>query len=895
MKRFSIVLIALLTVFNIQVNSKGTPIVSAPKKKVVEIPEPVEPAEMCQLLKKEDHLGIRVRSISLKKIEDLSRAVNAGSNGDQYSKPFYSNDENLILSGIEYMYSVGNAPFTNNGNIVFTYDANGITTGYESTQINKDNIINLCNENNFYPIDATVKTVVNNDPDDYSKETYYIDPVDGERHDISITKYKYFNDEPVLTINKALDENGIMTDYAKVESQFDNQGRPVVTFVYTPHFTEQHKMYLDLYRKYEYEYLSDNMISKTTYSLIDQDGNRYWENYQKIVSGYDTEGYYCYEMMEYDTLKSTWTGSRKYRCLLSDDETQYTEINWAWDIDGNEWILSDKSFSIYNSNDLTTYQENYLYDTALGTFYMSSKCGYEFQGDTLQISDWLIVYNAPESLEQLSQQDARINFSRKNEYFYNKDNMVTSAAHFVLNDKCEWFMVSKEATLYYASGLIRNYNLYTLDIQGADTTWVIDELDNVEIDNAGNIILDESYSTWDKDINTWQTGSIHKWNYSPDGKLLSDILYSIEMGDTTCDKTLISYDDAGRTEMISKYLQYPHETDWILYNKEEYTFDSSARTLTSQKSDLDQNGQWHVVYKTFRQLDSNDRTLLYESYTWDYEGNSWIGETKEENQYNEQGDTTMIVSYIWNDMLNNWVGNEKSCYYSIDDSISLELYYWDYDRNDWYGYTKVGYYSDEDKYIEASYIWNFETWCWEGIEKSEYIFGSDDYNFTCIEYDWDADNMNWQTNEMYIFENQETDTYTFNRTTVFGWNSLTSRWDCDYRDTQWQYLNNVGNLDYILTTSEKIDDQTNDWKTIYTLKDVHIYTARTNVESIKANDNITVSDGNITVLSAHNGFITICTAAGTPIATGQGTLSVPAIPGTYLITIDNKTTKVIVF
>ncbi len=889
MKRFSIVLVALLTLFNAQVSSKIIRIVSASSMKDVRTPMV---SARRQYYYYKDSVFVRAMGLRLRDLRGL--AQDAGTNDSQFNKSFYSNDESAILSGIEYMYSFGDAPLANNGQIDFTYDANGILIGYESTQINAGDIIDICNETDLYPIGATVKTVVDDDPDNYRKEIYYIDPLSGERHDVSIKRYKYFNDEPELIIAKELDENGIMTEYAKVESQYDSQGRPTVTFIYTPHFTKQGERYLGIYRKYEYEYLSDGMISKTTCSWVGQDGDGHWEYMDRVISGYDSEGYYCYEKMDYDLTESTWSGNQKFRCLLSDDETQYTQINWTWDSDVKKWTLFDNSFCRYNPKGLVTYQENYLYDTILCAFYMSSTGGFDYQGDTLRISDWLIAFDAPESLEPLSQQ-AHINYSSKNEYFYNKDNRMTSSAHYELNEKGQWVLVSKDATLYYASGQIWTYYRFCLDIQGADSVWVIDELKNVEIDNAGNIILDESYSTWDNNIDTWQTGSIYEWEYSPSGKLLSEILSSIDMGDTTRYKTLYSYDDAGRTELISKYLQNPNETDLILYGKEEYTFDTSTRTLTSQTSDLDQENQWQIMGKTLRQLDSNDRTLLFESYTWDSEASSWIGVNKEENLYNEQGDTVMSASYEWDDMLNDWIGLEKNCINSKNDTISAELYFWDYDRNDWFGGRKLEYYSDEDKLIEAQYSWNYTTWCWEGADKSEIIFGSDDYNFTDIEYEWDADKMDWVAGMKYVFENEETDSYSYERTTSYGWNNLTSQWDCGFRDTEQNFRNNAGNLDYILTTREKPDDNTNDWKTVYTLKDVYVYTGKTEVEKKGIiNADIIISDGTITVSTADDSLISITSASGTPIANGHSALSVPVSPGIYMITVGSRTTKVIV-
>ena len=888
MKRLSIVLMALLMLFNAQVNSKSTLVVAAPNKKDIKTP---------LVLGRQRYYhnddSVYVRALDKRRLDVMNPAQDAGNNGEQFNKPFYSNDENYILSGIEYLSSVDVAPLSSIGQTEFTYSADGVVEYYESTQKNKDGVFNANLGYYRYPIDATIKTIVDFNPNDYRKEVYYT--VHGERHDISIKRYKYFNDEPELIIEKELDKYGQkMIEYTKVESQYDSQERPVVTFIYSPHFTEQGEQYLDLYRKYEYEYLPDNMISKTSYYRTDQEGNDNWEYLDRIISGYDSQGYYRYEKMDYDPAESTWSGNLKYWCKLSDDGTQYTQINWTWDSDSNKWTLYDKSSCIYNSKGLATHQENYLYDTILCAFYMSSTGGFEYQGDTLQISDWLIAFDAPESLEPLSQQ-AHINYSSKNEYFYNKDNRMTSSAHYVLNEKGQWVLVSKDATLYYPSGQVWTYYRFCLDIYGSDSVWVIDELKNVEIDNAGNIILDESYSTWDNDMNTWQTGAILEREYSTSGKLLSETMSSIDMGDTTRYKTLISYDNKDRVELISRYSKYPNQPDWILYGKQEYTFDSSTMTLNSQTWDLDQEGQWHIVGKTTSQLDSNDRTLLYESYTWDYESESWMGLEKEEYQYNEQGDTVMRAYYQWDDLQNNWIGSEKHCTYSNNDSICVEDYYWDPDMNDWYGYDKVDCLSNDNKYSVAYYSWNYKKWCWEGTEKSEIIYGSDDYNFTDIEYKWDMDKMEWVPGKMYVFENQETDSYSFDRVTYSGWNNLTSLWEYGYRDSEWKYWNNVGNLDYIVTTREKINEYTNDWKHVYTFKDIYLYTGKTQVVNNKIiNADILISDGTITVRDAHDSMISIVSASGITIATGRSALSVPVSPGTYFITIDGQTTKVIV-
>ena len=82
---------------------------------------------------------------------------------------------------------------------------------------------------------------------------------------------------------------------------------------------------------------------------------------------------------------------------------------------------------------------------------------------------------------------------------------------------------------------------------------------------------------------------------------------------------------------------------------------------------------------------------------------------------------------------------------------------------------------------------------------------------------------------------------------------------------------------------------------MYTLKDVYVYTGKTEVEKKSIiNADIIISDGTITVSTADDSQISITSASGTPIATGRSVLSAPVSPGIYMITVGSRTTKVIV-
>ena len=334
----------------------------------------------------------------------LKSTVPLSSGGTRISQPRYGNQH---LSHIDYLYSIADGPFIQNGSMTITYNENGSIIKTESAQKNTDNIINLYSTlNTTIPLNATLYKIKVQTDDEDRNEIYYIDSETGLRHDISVSITTNYNGEPAYVIEKKLDNTGNMIEYAKVESEFDGQGRPVVTVFYSPHYTEQDSMYLDLYKKLEYEYLPDGLVSTTTsHYIINPDGNSYWQPTIRTIYGTDAEGYYCDELLDFDTTISAWKGIEKRRELINEDES--TKINWEWNDDTGKWVPYDMSIERFNEYGSTIYHEKYSYDTTLGAFYLDYKEGADYIGDSLT-SEWSINYDKPQTIEQLSDPESLI-------------------------------------------------------------------------------------------------------------------------------------------------------------------------------------------------------------------------------------------------------------------------------------------------------------------------------------------------------------------------------------------------------------------------------------------------------------------------------------------------------
>ena len=857
----------------------------------------------------------------------LKRGVPLSSGGTRISLPF---DRNQHLSHIDYQYSIADGPFIQNGSMVITYDENGSIIKTESEQKNTDNIINLYSTSNTtIPLNATLYKLKVQTDDEDRNEIYYIDSETGLRHDISVSITTNYNGEPAYVIEKKLDDAGNMIEYAKVESEFDGQGRPVVTVFYSPHYTEQDSMYLDLYKKLEYEYLPDSLVSTTTSYY----GNGYWQPDERIIQG-------------------------------------------------------RKRFNEYG---YTIYQENYSYDAALCAFYLDYKKGDDYIGDSLT-AEWGIYYNKPQTLEQLSDPESLIsrsyNFSdlyyteeelgislsdypnlelpekgyltyRLNGYdngVYNwvldkiveyeyvlvpesYDNPVltfkktSDKTYTVDNTKDERYLSEEKKWEYdeygtyifrafYENGSIYDrkrfqykyvtridgdssyivklpildassdiyYGVYTpidstyyeydnenrlinkysfSDWNFTDSIWEEQIWDKITYEN--NNIINEVYYLWDYEEKEWFDYKKCTTEYYPTGELKTMHSYLRYVDDdklcwTTYESLNMVKDDAGRIILKESYFYLEPSTNlWISGAKEESTYNDTTLTKTSVKSMMDrQTNDWYPVSKNIEQKNLLGEVILSESYQWDNDLRCWIGKEKKEEEHDINGNVIHSATYEWDNAHKDWRGISKS--------ESLE---------------------EPSLIMNAEYTWDDDEWCWQGSSKVIYTIIAD--NAQQINYAWDKESKTWINDKKIEFaSNIDSNTSITIISTESKWNPQESKWILESRESLSQVQNDYGNVDNILIVNEKYDTDKNEWYHFYSTKDLYVYDSETAVESISIDADITVSEGIIYVNAADDSRITIISVAGGVIASGTRSVSTSVVPGIYLIDVDGKTAKVIV-
>lgn len=299
---------------------------------------------------------------------------------------------------------------------------------------------------------------------------------------------------------------------------------------------------------------------------------------------------------------------------------------------------------------------------------MVDKFTYNAQGkNTSYISyDWSDVTN-------------KIEPEYKYEYAYNSNGLLAEYHSFdwdTLNTVAQWVETMKYIDTYNSNGQVTEDIYYYRDddvnqlLPSSKTTYTYDA--------AGNQVTEISYM-WDDETNNWALYSKIENTYDSNGNLLT-MENSIYMGESTWMlymKEVNTYDSQGRpTQGISSRFNY---ATYSLGNTDKvvYTYNSSGENtlVVNYKWEL---GAWVNYSKDENTFDSSHRTLTSKTSRWDETGNVWKAEYMDENSYDANGNFNLSV-YWEGDEAGNLVkvGKDEVTYnnsYSVSDIIYPNVY-----------------------------------------------------------------------------------------------------------------------------------------------------------------------------------------------------------------------------
>ena len=761
------------------------------------------------------------------------RPIAAGGQGLTKEATIKKGD--TYISRIDFQYSIGNGPFIPYGSMSVGYNENNNPIRTEIQLTNTDDIINLTSPGRYYnlPLNATLYKIRVNDTDEQRYEMYYVDPKTGDRTDLLLCAATLYDGKETYFIEKSLNDAGQMIEYAKTESEFDNQGRPTVTVVYAMG-EDSTTLVPDL--RYEYDYLADDTVSVTTSKYItDLHSNGYWQYTKRTTQKHDSTGRLLYnERMSFDTTLHAFYLTFKEGYIYNDNASQQTHWYFMYNDPLTREQLSTPDSLIYSAyQSLTTrYTEKELGIslTNYPNLELPDKTVISFHLDSIEngVYNWGMSSKTDNEYALLPQSydNPELIFKNTSAKIYNYD---PSGKQWIL----EWEMKSgydqhgeRTSQEQYQHGVLKLNlkNQFRYVKRYIDGDSILVQLPLLSTATNGKVCLDSTYYEYNDKNEFMFSYRFRNWNQT-------DNTWKSITKDT------VIYNENGVT--AETWSKWDYNTgEWLETDKEETICNDTALTRTWIKTKLDTKaGTWTNVSKTFEQRNIYDEVILSETYEWDNTLNCWIGLKKTEVEHDIRG----------------------------------------------------------NELLKADYEWDSSTLSWKGISRTETQYDSK-YN-TRIQtiYSWDNGSDSWIKDKQIIQSSSGSNTGSTITVTVVTtqsfWNSTDSLWLPDMRETKALTIDQ--NIEFLLT-NEKYNSAQNKWEPCYSAKDIYVYSDDTGVSSISADAQIYVSDGTIYVDARQDSLITISSVSGGTIACGTGSVSTWVTPGIYLITVNGKTVKTVV-
>jgi hypothetical protein len=213
--------------------------------------------------------------------------------------------------------------------------------------------------------------------------------------------------------------------------------------------------------------------------------------------------------------------------------------------------------------------------------------------------------------------------------------------------------------------------------------------------------------------------------------------------------------------IFSSYSQHQHKIkETVTYQYYDTSKDSS---LYKDVSEFDSNGNllvyvfsiwdnelhnWLEGSKQEQQYDRDGNQIFTNSYEWDKSAGKWIEcSYKWEFFYDTNGKVLKNISYDWHKDLGKYIGDFKYEYtYNANGNLLSDIVFeWDRNLNNWIESSKHEYsYDNRGNQI----LWNYYMWDkalnkWTEFIKTEYISDNNGKRLSFKSYDWDLNLTNW--------------------------------------------------------------------------------------------------------------------------------------------------------
>lgn len=639
--------------------------------------------------------------------------------GNQDNQPWGAFGDDLRLDGFNIMYGKDPDRLSKIGSQTYIYDGDGRRTGTETTITSYKQELNDLFFSISYDIpEGTTIKLVDNYTDNYSEYSLrYLDAASGQWVDLELSVREYRDGELIYAIRSARDNKGNNVVTSKTESEFDGQGRVLVTISYfNQSLSGQAGSSLTPSSRTEYNYRQDGLTEKTESYWRDSS----WVYNRRYAYGTDINGQEVSE--DYYIRNGAWQGSYKSSNYKPDSLTSVSQ-SWNWDSENQDWVLSSKTVNHYDTAGRQIEQESYNYSRNLQDLYLYSRYGRDYNQDGEDIGSWTIRYQEPDSAGL----EPSIYYGNKNSYEDYDFGEQRYNISYKLDEKGQWIPVQKEE---YEWTAFRDSSFWNNEMHYSDNY------------KYKQIVR---YS-WDAESSSWKEGTTQKYEYDDHASTILSEEY-----------------EGGELRRSDRYrYRYVNDRQYTLLSESYSSYNGYVRH-----------------YKYEYDYDGNGRQTMSAYFTWDDVSSSWIGSYKDEITYNDQGDYLLQISYQWNRETGSWFGTSKSVrdYDQAGNLTKDELYYGSpsADSTRWTGsYASYKTYNQAGVIEEQTdlYSWNSSTDNWGHGQKTVSRSTADGQPAETATYTWTDGTWAGQTRETYDYDSQGHQT----AHVIYSWESTSQTW-----------------------------------------------------------------------------------------------------------------------
>jgi hypothetical protein len=235
-------------------------------------------------------------------------------------------------------------------------------------------------------------------------------------------------------------------------------------------------------------------------------------------------------------------------------------------------------------------------------------------------------------------------------------------------------------------------------------------------------------------------------------------------------------DEKSSLDIRDYYLWDATSSQWLIYDKETYTFDNNGN-LEQYMYYLwdDDYGDVLLDYRVDFTYDANGNRSLVTEYYWDVNSGLWITNWKTEYTYDAHENLTLRIDYAWDD---EWIQLQKEEFtYDENDHKLTYLYFeWDQSTSLWIeNYYETILYDEDGNRIELlQHEMDESESFFLAVYKIEYSYDTDNLLIESIEYNWDVSIPDWVEAWKYEFTNNSNGSV--NTKDEFQWDDLAEAW-----------------------------------------------------------------------------------------------------------------------